>query len=120
MPRPTRKKIKFDEESVNALAQEIYNDGHNVKAKIARLFTKWEQKVKEGGDIQTLGETITKLIIAETKVYDQKLILLRHLKEVVFAKDTKSDEADNKKQVTKKDRNELIKQVTEGIHKANN
>jgi hypothetical protein len=118
MPRPKRRKLKFDEESVNALAQEIYNDSHNIKAKIARLFTKWEQKVKEGGEIQALGETITKLIVAEAKVYDQKLVLLRYLKEVVFSKETKGEESENQKQITKKDRNELIKQVTEGIHKS--
>lgn len=116
--RPKRKKLKFDEESVNALAQEIYNDGHNIKAKITRLFTKWEQKVKEGGEIAALGETITKLIVAEAKVYDQKLVLLRYLKEVVFAKDTnKTENNENTGKISSKDRNELIKQVTEGIHK---
>jgi len=119
MPRPKRKKLKFDEQSVNELLQECYNDSHNIKAKISRLFTKWEQQVKEGGEIQALGETITKLIVAEAKVYDQKLILLRYLKEVVFAKESKS-ESDGKKQVvSSEERNKLIKQVTEGVRKAN-
>jgi hypothetical protein len=119
MPRPKRKKLKFDEESVNDLLQECYNDSHNIKAKIARLFTKWEQKVKEGGEIQALGETITKLIVAEAKVYDQKLVLLRYLKEVVFAKDNKSENEESSSKISSKERNELIKQVTQGIHKEN-
>ena len=119
MPRPKRKKLKFDEESVNDLLQECYNDSHNIKAKIARLFTKWEQKVKEGGEIQALGETITKLIVAEAKIYDQKLVLLRYLKEVVFAKETKSESDSKKQSVSSEDRNKLIKQVTEGVHKVN-
>ena len=84
MPRPQRKRLKFDEESVNKLLQEIYDESHNIKAKITRLFTKWEIKVKEGGEIQAIGDQIVKLIAAEAKNQDQKIMLLKYLKEVVF------------------------------------
>lgn len=82
--RPHRRKLKFDEESVNGLLQEIYEESHNIKAKIARLFTKWETKVKEGGEIAAIGDQIVKLILAEAKNQDQKIMLLKYLKEVVF------------------------------------
>jgi len=88
MPRPQRKRLSFNEESVNKLLQEIYDESHNIKAKITRLFTKWELKVKEGGEIQAIGDQIVKLIAAEAKNQDQKIMLLRYLKEVVF--DSKS------------------------------
>lgn len=84
MARPARKRLKFDEESVNKLLQEIYDDSHNIRAKIARLFTKWEQKVKEGGEIAAIGDQIVRLITAEAKNQDQKIMLLKYLKEVVF------------------------------------
>jgi hypothetical protein len=84
MPRVIRKKLKFDEESVNNLLQEIYNESYNIKAKITRLYTKWELKVKEGGEIQAIGDAIIKLIAAEAKNQDQKIMLLKYLKEVVF------------------------------------
>ncbi len=84
MPRPIRKKLKFDEDSVNKLLQEIYDDSHNQKAKITRLFTKWETKVKEGGEIQAIGDQIVKVIALEAKNVDQKIMLLKFLKEVVF------------------------------------
>ena len=119
MPRPIRKKLKFDEESVNKLLQEIYDDSFNIKAKITRLFTKWETKVKEGGEIAALGDQIVKLISAEAKNQDQKIMLLKYLKEVVF---------DGKSGVTKEDvknvdkgdvstdrRNELLSMVQEQI-----
>lgn len=86
MPRPKRRKLKFDEESVNNLLQEIYDDSHNQKAKITRLFTKWETKVKESGEVAAIGDQIVKLIAAEAKNQDQKISLLRYLKEVVFDK----------------------------------
>lgn len=117
MARPKRKKLKFDEDSVNELLQEIYVDSHNIKAKIARLFTKWEAKIKDGGEIQALGETIAKLIIAEAKTIDQKLVLLRYLKEVVFAKNTNSEVEQSKEKVSSEERNKLIKQVTMEVHK---
>jgi hypothetical protein len=82
--RPQRKKLTFDEESVNNLLQEIYNESHNIKAKIARLFTKWEIKVKETGEVAAIGDQIVKLIAAEAKNQDQKIMLLKYLKEVVF------------------------------------
>lgn len=83
-PRPVRRKLSFDEESANKLFQEIYVESFNIKAKITRLFTKWELKVKEGGEIQAIGDQIVKLIAAEAKNQDQKIMLLKFLKEVVF------------------------------------
>ena len=91
--RPTRKKLKFDEESVNNLLQEIYNESHNIKAKIVRLYSKWETKIKETGEVAAIGDQIVKLIAAEAKNQDQKIVLLRYLKEVVF--DNKSNSGNN-------------------------
>ena len=62
--RQQRKKLKFDEDSVNGLLQEIYNESHNIKAKITRLFTKWEIKVKENSEVAAIGDQIVKLIAA--------------------------------------------------------
>lgn len=86
MARPKRKRLQFTEDSVNELLQEIYIDSHNQKAKINRLFTKWETKVKENGEVAAIGDQIVKLIAAEAKNVDQKIMLLRYLKEVVYDK----------------------------------
>ena len=91
MARPKRKKLEFTEVSVNNLLQEIYDESHNQKAKITRLFTKWEQKVKEEGNIAAIGDQIVKLIAAEAKNQDQKIMILRYLKEVVFDKKNTAD-----------------------------
>jgi hypothetical protein len=112
MPRPTRKRLTFSEDSVNKLLQEIYDESCNIKAKIARLFTKWEIKVKESSEVAALGDQIVKLIAAEAKNQDQKIMLLKYLKEVVFENKTggaiqvpgKQDEEG----VTTETRNELL------------
>lgn len=118
MPRPIRKKIKFDEESVNRLLQEVYDDSHIIRAKITRLMTKWEVKIKENGEIQALGDTIVKLIGAEAKNQDQKIMLLKYLKEVVYDNKTTNDSQPKENgQVDSDRRNELISMVQNEIEK---
>ena len=125
MPRPSRNVLKFNEDSVNKLLQEIYNDSHNIKAKIVRLFTKWEQKVKEGGEIQAIGDQIVKLISAEAKNQDQKIMLLKYLKDVVFLdknsnKSNDSDNIENHGNPSSDRRNELLSMVRDELNKKNN
>jgi hypothetical protein len=122
MPRPQRKRLSFDEDSVNKLLQEIYDESHNIKAKITRLFTKWELKVKETGEVQAIGDAIIKLIAAEAKNQDQKIMLLRYLKEVVF--DNKANEGNNSNKkseeagnVTSDRRNEILKLVEDELER---
>ena len=122
MARPTRKRLRFDEDSVNNLLQEIYDDSFNMKAKITRLFTKWEIKIKEGGEIAAIGDQIVKLIAAEAKNQDQKIMLLRYLKEVVFENKKSASEspAEDAAKVTTNRRNELLNMVEEELSKRGN
>jgi hypothetical protein len=120
MPRPTRKRLKFDEVSVNNLLQEIYDDSHNQKAKIARLFSKWEIKIKENSEVAAIGDQIVKLIAAEAKNVDQKIMILRYLKEVVFEENkpgNNSPKSDDEKILSAERKNELLKMVEDGLER---
>lgn len=117
MARIKRKRLKFNEESVNNLLQEIYNDTHNIRAKITRLFNKWETQVKENGEVAAVGDQIVKLIAAEAKNQDQKIMLLKYLKEVVFDKTKTEKTDDDKKEITAEDRNALIKMAQQELLK---
>ena len=114
MSRPKRKKLKFTEESLNELLQEIYNDSHNLKAKIGRLFGKWETKVKDNDDIAILSDSLIKLINAEAKNQDQKIMILKYLKDVVYAKDSNGNIPENNEKLDKDSKSELLKMVREG------
>lgn len=124
--RPQRKRIRFnDEDSANNLLQEIYDDSRNNKAKILRLFTKWETKVKENGEVAAIGDQIVKVIAAEAKNIDQKIMLLRYLKEVVFDNNADTGNYNNKRKTEPEDksdvgtdrRNELLNFVQEELEK---
>lgn len=123
MPRPRRKKLKFnDEDSMNMLLQEIYDDTHNIRAQIKRLYTKWETKVKEEGHIAALGDQIIKLIGAEAKNQDQKIMLLKYLKDMINeskggAIKAGSVDEDEKGEITTDRRNELINMVEEEMER---
>jgi len=123
MPRPTRKKMQLDQASVEKLLQEIYDDTHNIKANIRRLFIKWESKVKENGEVAALGDQIIKLINAEAKNQDQKIMLLKFLKDVVFPStntmSNKTESSDDGETVTPAKRNELIQMVKDELEKKN-
>ncbi|MFW5847638.1 MAG: hypothetical protein ACOCVF_01785 [bacterium] len=112
MARPKRKKLKFDEESLNGLLQEIYNDSHNIRAQIITLFNKWEKYAEDGGSVAALGKDIINLIRAQAKNQDQKIMLLKYLKDVVHgdSDSKKSDESESSK-MTPKRRNELLRMV---------
>jgi len=112
MARPKRKQLKFNEESVNKLLQEIYDESHNNKAVITRLFNKWEVKVKEAGEIQAIGDQVIKLIGAQAKNQEQKIMILKYLKEVVFDKKTdgkiSDDDSHEKKELSSARQSELL------------
>jgi hypothetical protein len=126
MARPKRKQLKFDEDSVNKLLQEIYDDTHNIRAKIARLFTKWEAKVKENGEVAAIGDQIVKLIAAEAKNQDQKIMLLRYLKEVVFEKNKEAkgngsgSSFEETGEISSERRNELLNMVQKEVERIDN
>jgi hypothetical protein len=123
MPRPKRKKLKLDEESVNKLLQEIYDESHNIKAKIIRLYNKWEVNVKEPGEVQAIGGEIIKLIAAEAKNQEQKIMILKYLKEVVFDKKDGAvfgkTETQEKGELTSARQSQLLDMVARGTGVSN-
>ena len=123
MPRKKRHRLKFDEESLNVLLQEIYEDSYNIRAEIKRLFTKWEAKIKEEGEIAAFGDQVIKLINAEAKNQDQKIMLLKYLKDVVFDKGsfhTGSKKEDTVENIDQEQRTALIRAVQEELKKTQN
>jgi len=116
--RPKRKKIKFTEDSVNELLQEIYNDTHIIRTRIVRILTKWEAKIKENGEIAAMGDQIIKLISEEGKSQDKKIALLKILREIVYTnKDNTKSPDENDKEISDSRRDELYDMVENAINK---
>ena len=92
MARPKRKYLQFgNEESMNNLLQEIYNESHNIRAQVIGLFNKWNKDVKEIGEVAAVGDKIAKLLVILSKNQDQKIMLLKHMKDSVYLEGKRGD-----------------------------
>lgn len=117
MPKPSRKKLKLTEESLNELYQEIYNENHNLKNKTARLFLKLENYAKTAESTAVLGEQILKAVNLELGVHDKKINLLKVVKDVIRDKNAlenkKSKDAgdESKPEITENDQSELLELI---------
>lgn len=112
MPRIKRKKLAFNEESLNELLQEIYNDTHNIRTDIKALFNKWEEKVNDPNEIAILGKNIIELLSTEIKNNDHKVTLAKMIKEVVF-KQTKDSGEVSKSNLNSDEKSDILKMVKE-------
>jgi hypothetical protein len=106
MARIKRKRLQFNEDSLNELYQEIYNDTHNFKAQITAILSKWSPMVKDEGNVAAMGKDIVNLMNAIARTNDQKIVLVKILKDIVFAKKGINDSSnanDNPQQITLSD-----------------
>ncbi len=99
MSKVAKKKIKFDEESLNNICQEIYNDQFNHRARLSLLFKEWGSKAKTIEDINIIGAQILKILDLEGKNIEQKLGIGKLIKDVI--KENKN--AENSKNKSSKD-----------------
>lgn len=95
MARVKRKAIKFTEESLNELYQELYNDTHNYKAQVTAILARWSPLIKDEGNIAAMGKDIVNLMNAIARTNDQKIVLVKILKDIVFAKNEIGDSNPN-------------------------
>jgi len=58
MPRPKKKEIKLDKESILALLQEVYNECVEQRNTAIRIQNKMLNFMKEASDLQQLGPVI--------------------------------------------------------------
>jgi len=116
MARIKRKKLQFNEESLNELIQEIYNDTHNIRSEIKTLFNKWGQKVNDPNEIAILGKAIIDLIGTEIKNNDHKVTLAKMMKDVVYKNAKESADA-TKASINSSEKANILKQVKEEIEK---
>jgi len=81
-----------------------------------------EVKVKEEGNIAAMGDQIVKLIAQEAKNTDQKIMLLKYLKEVVYNKETlgKKDEEKEPRTISAEERMALIEMVNKDLNNRKN
>tara|TARA_R110000851_G_scaffold48370_4_gene116991 strand:- start:651 stop:1019 length:369 start_codon:yes stop_codon:yes gene_type:complete len=90
MPRPKKKQITADKESVLALMQEIYNESVEQRNTAIRIQNKMLGFMKESSDLAVLGPVIKE----QQKIIDSaidKKIQLSKLQSSLFAKSNQGE-----------------------------
>jgi len=116
--RPRKLQLNFDRDSINKLLQECYRDSHSYKSTINQLFTKWEKEAQEGPDIAAIGDSIIKALQLHLKNQDQKLLILKYLKDVVFAAESSKNEDNTQQNLEDEARNAIIDMANEKLEDA--
>ena len=113
MPRPKKKQITTDRESVLALMQEIYNESVEQRNTAIRIQNKMLGFMKEAADLTVLGPVIKE----QQKIIDSaidKKIQLSKLQSSLFTKSNKDDSSGTLSLSDKETLNAILNSKNEG------
>lgn len=117
MPRIKRKRIEFTLESLNDMYQECYNDSYNFKAQLTAVLSRWSPMIKDESNVAAMGKEIVALLNSIGKTNDQKIVLLKILKDIVMEKNVDSGKttsaADAQVSISDEAKQELMKMAEE-------
>ena len=84
--RGRKQKITIDEESLERILDECYNETNDLKTEINNIYTIWNTKVVEIGEIAAVGKDIVKLLDQRDKVIDKKLRVAQQIHNIISEK----------------------------------
>lgn len=120
MPRNTRKKIEFTEDSSKDLLQEIYNETCDLKAKAIAAYNKQFVQAEDVSEIAMIGKITTEYLKIAEQALEKKLSVARMLKEIVFKDKANVDNGSGKAiKLTEDDKKAFYSAVKEYQNKNN-
>lgn len=83
--KPIKKRISIDEQSLNILIDEIYNENKDLGIKLTTLSNKWETTIgKDVPNMVALGDQAIKIIQQKIMVHDKKIGIARLIKDSII------------------------------------
>lgn len=84
--RGRKSKITIDENGLEKLLDECYNETNNLKSEISNLFNIWNNKVVEINEIAVVGKEVVKLLDQRDKIIDKKLKIAQQIHNIISEK----------------------------------
>jgi hypothetical protein len=81
--RGRKSKITIDEESLEKILDECYHETNDLKTEINNIYSIWNTKVVEIGEIAAVGKDIVKLLDQRDKVIDKKLKVAQQIHNII-------------------------------------
>jgi len=80
--RPQKKKLQLNnEETVNKILQEIYNENLELKSSIRKLYVKWERYVISETEVGAIGKNIYDILNLLQRHHTTKLDILKFMRD---------------------------------------
>tara|TARA_R110000803_G_C11989141_1_gene321707 strand:- start:4897 stop:5277 length:381 start_codon:yes stop_codon:yes gene_type:complete len=111
MPRPKRKSVKLDTESITKILQESYNETCDVRSKAIAMLNKQTKDVNDNNDIQQVGKINNELLRIIDSSIGKKLDIVKLQVNVVKTAES-SNTSSNSPDLTDEDKaliEEMIK-----------
>lgn len=84
--RGRKLKISINEETLEKILDECYNETNDLKYEIGNLYTVWSTRVVEIGEIAAVGKDIVKLLDQRDKVIEKKLKVAQQIHQIISEK----------------------------------
>lgn len=84
--RGRKAKITIDEDSLERILDECYHETNELKTEIQNIYTIWNTKVVEIGEIAAIGKDLVKLLDQRDKVIDKKLKVAQQIHTIISEK----------------------------------
>jgi len=81
--RGRKNKITIDEESLERILDECYHETNDLKTEINNIYSIWNTKVVEIGEIAAIGKDIVKLLDQRDKIIDKKLKVAQQIHNII-------------------------------------
>lgn len=81
--RGRKGKILINEDTVERLLEECYHETNDLKAEITNIYTIWNNKVVDIGEIAAVGKDIVKLLDQRDKIIDKKLKVAQQINNII-------------------------------------
>jgi hypothetical protein len=81
--RGRKPKITIDEESLERILDECYSETNDLKTEINNIYSIWNTKVVEIGEIAAVGKDIVRLLDQRDKVIDKKLRVAQQIHHII-------------------------------------
>ena len=108
MPRPKRKQVQLDKQSIEQILQESYNETCENRSKAVQVLNKQLRDVKDNNDIQQVGKVNNELLRIIDSSISKKLEIVKL--QISLVKSEDSSESTSSVHLTDEDK-ELIQNM---------
>lgn len=81
-----KKRILLDEETIQRLLDECYNETNDINIELTNLYVTWNSKIGDLNEIAVLGKEVLKALDQKDKLIEKKLRVAQQIQNILNEK----------------------------------